>query len=116
MYSEDLELEPAGPWLSYEEFSSESVSPEEMLRFYRVPGPGSFHMLMPPPPVLPGDSGTSGGCRLHSGQPAGTCSVIKVNQNPRTKKNFGRLFEHHGECKSIIRPDSIEGQVRLVRF
>ena len=75
MYSEEPELD-AGPWIPYEEYLSESVSPEEMLDLYRVPGPGvRFQLVLPPPP---GDGGASGGCRLHSGQPPATCGVIKV--------------------------------------
>jgi len=78
MYSEELDLE-GGPWIPYEEYLSESVSPEDMLDLYRVPGPGgSFQLVLPPPPSPPGDGGASGGCRLHGGQPAATCSVIKV--------------------------------------
>ena len=84
MYSDELDLE-TGPWIPYDEFRLESLSPEQMLDLYRVtggPGAGSFQLLLPPPPPAPpGHSGASASCRLLGGQPSPTCSVLKVKFN-----------------------------------
>ena len=84
MYSEELpDAAVDGPWISYDEFCSESLSTDQMmLDLFRVTLDGSsLQQLMPPPPVLPGQmgsAGAAGSCR--GGQPAATCSVVKVQE------------------------------------